>query len=378
MIRESKQFDSGKPHVLFLSNEHSPNRRQSAYAHRLNKLQQSLDRNGFTTSYFSLRDATVGNPILLQPLNLMAAREKLSQCDFIHAGGDATYVASLWKPFTKAKIVYDVHGDTLQEARMQWSHGKDLRSAHQLIQSRITNTVQFRVADRFLFVSNVMRNWLRQVKKRPEKNMALVRNGVDLELFRPAAVTTSQDFVVTYAGGFSVWQGLENLVQAIEKIPDQRIRLQVIGVTDNQQEFSKSVTQRLGERVELLPRMSQAELVTRLADADVLMIPRTDHPALRVALPTKFAEYLALAKPVIVSDIDETADLVRQHQCGLVADPNSDSLAQTITNMSDLSQSERAEMGQRGRALAEQEFSWEQIGDQYSQNLLRWSGLAND
>ena len=80
----------------------------------------------------------------------------------------------------------------------------------------------------------------------------------------------------------------------------------------------------------------------------MLAIPRQAHPALRVALPTKFAEYLALGKPVIVSDVDETADLIRLHQCGLVAEPNVESWTTTLEHAAQLSTIERGDMGVRG------------------------------
>ncbi len=146
--------------MLFLSNERNHSKSGSAYAHRLQKLQEALQSNGIETDYLSLRDAPVGRPILLQPLNFPAARKKLANCDFIHAGGDATYAASLWKPFTKARVIYDVHGDTYSEAKLEWSQAKGMRSAHQLIQAFITNSIQYRCADRFLVVSRPMEKWL--------------------------------------------------------------------------------------------------------------------------------------------------------------------------------------------------------------------------
>lgn len=358
--------------MLFLSNERSHAKARSAYTHRLNKLQECLQLHGFETDYLSLRDSPVSRPILLQPLNYPVARKKLAECDFIHAGGDATFAASLWKPFTRAQIIYDVHGDTLEEAKMEWESEKGLRSAHQVVQSFIANAVQFRAADRFLFVSRPMQDWLHQRKIGSEDHSALIRNGVDLNLFRPASPPDNKDFVVAYAGGFSVWQGLENLVQAVEKTSNKKIRLKIIGVTSGQKSFADDVSRRLGDRVELLGRMDQQKLVSQLGNVDVLVIPRSAHPALRVALPTKFAEYLALGRPLVVSNVDETAELVRANNCGLVSEPNSDDLARTLAAMSELTCAERQRMGDNARQLAEQAFSWEEIGRRYAESLNRW------
>jgi glycosyltransferase involved in cell wall biosynthesis len=42
-----------------------------------------------------------------------------------------------------------------------------------------------------------------------------------------------------------------------------------------------------------------------------------------MAFPTKFAEYVATGRPVIVTNVDETANFVQKFDCGFVCQPNS-------------------------------------------------------
>ncbi len=216
-----------------------------------------------------------------------------------------------------------------------------------------------------------MQKWLNDRVAGAEDNSALVRNGVDLNVFRPLPTRSDASFIVGYAGGFVGWQGVDNLVNAVDRSSNKRIRLHLIGIGPQDQSLADKIKRQLGDRVKLFNRMDQEKLVRTLAETDVLTIPRRAHPALRVALPTKFAEYLALGKPVIVSDVDETADLIRLHRCGLVAEPNVESWTTTLDNASELSGNERANMGARGRNLAESEFSWERIGEHYADSLQR-------
>jgi glycosyltransferase involved in cell wall biosynthesis len=202
---------------------------------------------------------------------------------------------------------------------------------------------------------------------------AVVRNGVDLSRFQPQGGSGDCGFTVAYAGGFQIWQGIENLVEAAERIADPLIKVKVIGFTPGDAALKRNLGQRLGKRAVLLDRMSQQQLIRELSSSDVLIIPRPASPVVKVAFPTKFAEYLALGKPVIVCEVDETAKLVRQHHCGFVALPNPDSIAQTINLARQTNVDRLRTMGANGRQLAEHEFSWDVIGERYHQQLIHWS-----
>jgi glycosyltransferase involved in cell wall biosynthesis len=177
---------------------------------------------------------------------------------------------------------------------------------------------------------------------------------------------------VAYAGGFQVWQGIENLIRAGELLADGEVRLKIIGFRPGDAETKERIAARLGTRAELIDRAAREELVLHLASASVLIIPRPRHEAVHAAFPTKFGEYLALGKPVIVCDVDETASLVRKHRCGLVADPDPHSIAEVIAVASRLPREELERMGRNGRLLAEREFSWSQIGRRYAKLLSEW------
>lgn len=359
--------------VLFLSNEYRFELSGSAYSYRLHKLRCAIEKHGIQTEFLSLREQPFSRPILAHPLNLPFIHKKISDSDFIHAGGDAAYTAAFLKPYTKTAVIYDVHGDTLSEARLKWQARCNTYNAHMLVQAWFINTVAFRHADYFLAVSKPMQQWLMAEKHISAKRIGLIRNGVDLKLFTPQSHNTTNGFVVCYAGGFDDWQGIENLVKAFELLPNNHIRLKIIGFTERHHALKSSIAERLDKRVELVNKVTQKELIFHLAPAHVLIIPRFSHRAVKVALPTKFAEYLALGKPVIVCNVDETADLANKHHCGLVCEPSVTGLAESIQKASNLPPVALQNMGKNGRCFAESEFSWDVIGRKYTELLTNWS-----
>jgi glycosyltransferase involved in cell wall biosynthesis len=359
--------------VLFLSNEYGIDRSPSAYTLRLHKLRCALARYGIRTEFLSLREQPVRRPILAQPLNLPFIRKKIADCDFIHAGGNAAYTAAFLKPYTRARLIHDVHGDSLGEAQLKWANRHGLSSAYWVVQALIADAVANRFAEYYLAVSKPLRQRLVDDWRIPSHRIGLIRNGVDLDVFAQPAGHLAEKFTVGYAGGFQPWQGLENLVSAFEILPAGTARLKIIGFTEQHAHLKARILHRLGNKVELVNRVPQTELVSQLGAAQALIIPRPSHRAVEVAFPTKFTEYLALGKPLIVCDVDETARLVREHRCGLVSNPNPLSIAETIRAGSNLTCTELNQMGRNARRLAEQEFSWHHIGRSYADLLTAWS-----
>jgi glycosyltransferase involved in cell wall biosynthesis len=357
--------------VLFLSNEHSDAR--SAYAHRLNKLRSELEKCGIRTAFVSLREQAVPRPVLAQPLSMPALLRVARDCNFIHAGGNAAYTASFLKRFTRARIIHDVHGDELAEAQLKFQARRDVVSAYWVAQAAITSSITYRVPDFYLVVSNPSRERLAREHRIAERRIGLVRNGVDTNelAFVPDGHRTKA-FIVCYAGGFQQWQGISNLLAAFELLRNDSVQLKIIGFTETEAALRSQIVRRFGSNVQLVDRLPRHELAVQLLGAHAFVIPRNRHRALEVALPTKFAEYLAIGRPLIVCDVDETAHLVQQHHCGVVSSSNPEALAETIRFLSNQTDAELADMGRNARSLAEREFSWDLIGRHYRSLLNSW------
>lgn len=358
--------------VLFLSREHDFTRSGSAHAFRLDRLRQALDRDGIETDFLSLREQPFSRPSLVHPLNLPMIRNRLATYDFIHAACHAAYSAALAKPFLPGRVIYDVHGNLEAEARLALETRPSLRTAFELIQARLSDLVAFHRSDYFLVVSQPLRRRL-LARRISQERIALIRNGVDLKLFHPNPCPNGNGFTVAYAGGFQRWQGIETLVSAFERLRDDPVRLQIIGFTDREAALRAGIARRLGDKADLVGRLPQHEVASRLASAQMLVLPRPEHPAVAAALPTKFGEYLAVAKPVLVCNVDETATLVREHHCGFVSEPGPAALATAIRVALQLPRSVLGQMGQRARRLAESGFSWEDIGRAYTRQLQAWA-----
>jgi glycosyltransferase involved in cell wall biosynthesis len=196
--------------------------------------------------------------------------------------------------------------------------------------------------------------------------ISLIRNGVDLDDFRPMPFHRPVRFVFAYVGEFQVWQGIDNLLEAFERIQDPRARLLVVGFRSQDSAIKQAFRDRLGSRVKLVDHTDRRTMIGLLQSAAVLVIPRMAHPAIRHAFPTKFAEYAALARPILVNNVDETADFVRTYRCGWVSHPSAEAMAEKMAEAMTCSHQGLVAMGRRARQMAEENFSWARSGGEYA------------
>jgi len=364
--------------VTFLSETSPSSTSGSAQTHRIQKLRKGLEDLGVQTSCLSLREMTFRRPTLAFPLNYPLARSRLADSDFVHAVGDAAYAASLWKYLSKGPVVvHDVDADTLAEAQLHWELRKNPRTAFHVLQESLMNRIAYRLGDYFVTVSNPLLERLTTEKGVPRDRVHLVRNGVDTDLFRPVSVGAEEVFTVCYAGGTHPWQGLEMLAEAARLLRGDRIRFLIVGFRPEDRALREKIASSLGESALLLDRVGQEQLVGIVARAHCCIIPRSQHPAVHVAFPTKFSEYLAMGKAVIVTDVDETASLVRSHRCGLVGDASVAGLVTAVREAAALRPGELEEMGRRGRVLAESTFDWTVVSRDYLKRLESWQSNAS-
>jgi glycosyltransferase involved in cell wall biosynthesis len=134
----------------------------------------------------------------------------------------------------------------------------------------------------------------------------------------------------------------------------------------------------LGDRVRALGRLPFGEMLDHLSACDVLVLPMTDSVANRGRWPSKINEYVAVGRPTVVCDVGDVADLVGDHDIGVVVAPRPAELAGGIDEL--LGDSDRAAaMGKRARELALHEYSQDAVAEKLEAYYLKViDGLAGD
>jgi len=209
-----------------------------------------------------------------------------------------------------------------------------------------------------------------------KKRLSTIYNGYDLETFIPAgAEPNNRPLRLLVIASVSPYKNGLCLIEALNIL---RQRDGLILYVDW---IGQLVM--MGERLQNLNDMNQtidnyslrhqwawlyqrSDIVEQLHQHDVLV-----HPSYVEGLPNVVCEALACARPVIVSDTLDHAQLVQDGKSGFLFDHEDPiDLANKIKLFLNLPIAERREMGQNGRRFAESHLSKDRLTDDYERLFI--------
>jgi glycosyltransferase involved in cell wall biosynthesis len=145
-------------------------------------------------------------------------------------------------------------------------------------------------------------------------------------------------------------------------VPGFTLRIHGDAVEERRIELAETIASRgLGGVVELVRSHWAAEVSDLLADADVLLLPRSRDEFSQASFPNKLGEYLASGRPVVVTGVGDIPLYVADREDVLLVEPD-DSAAFAAAVVDVLTDTElAARLGKAGRKLAERLFDSEVV-----------------
>lgn len=272
-------------------------------------------------------------------------------------------VALILRRLTGVPVVLEVTGPIVEEARL---YGVSERKVAVI---RALATRAMRAADAVVAVTEGIKRQLVEEYGVAERAVHIVGNGVNAESFRPRPMAearerigvTTRGPVVGFVGNLHRWQGTEYLIAAarpiVESVPDVEIHIVGDGVTRDLLERSAAQLG-VGDRVRFHGQVPYGDVPEFISACDVLVAPLVPKPTGDSGYsPLKLYEYLSSARPVVASRLEGLEVIERAHVGRLVPPADAEALALAVIEL--LDDPARAEMGERARRLAVEEFSWD-------------------
>jgi phosphatidylinositol alpha-1,6-mannosyltransferase len=155
----------------------------------------------------------------------------------------------------------------------------------------------------------------------------VITNGVDTEIFRPMDGSTmrqrlgigDEEFVIGFAGSVERWYAVDNLIRLLPTIRARygNVHLLVVGgslFTGYIDELkAQAVSLGIRDHVTFTGTVEHAELPGYIAAMDVCTIPLSPPQWANIALPNKFFEYSACAKPILSRPIPDMEQIGGDH-----------------------------------------------------------------
>ncbi len=209
-----------------------------------------------------------------------------------------------------------------------------------------------------------------------EKNIAMIPNGCDIDLFKPRDVCRTaipgikeDDRVAIFTGAHGIANGLDAVLDAASvliKLERPDIKLVFIGEGNQKKRLLERAKKEGLTNCLFLDPIPKIELASILNAADVGLMILDNVPAFYYGTsPNKFFDYIASGLPVLNNYPGWLADLITKYDCGEAVPPEDpEAFARTLIKMTD----DPAHLRQQGinaRNLAETHFSRKLLGQQF-------------
>jgi glycosyltransferase involved in cell wall biosynthesis len=221
-------------------------------------------------------------------------------------------------------------------------------------------------------ISTYLDRWLKN--KAPETPTIILPPLVDSDRFQslPERARSFRDqwqippekTLVSYLGSFWDLEGIAVLLKAAQQLMtegwDFYLAISGDAVPGRANDDVSAMVQgfKMGQRTRLTGWLKTEEVLAALSAADITVVPKLNHVANQAGVPTKIAEYLSAAKPVLTSRIGDIPHYLKDGESAYFAEPGSvESLKAALKSaLSDGPKRER--IGLAGREVAEKIFDY--------------------
>lgn len=312
-------------HLLCNNKQNMPNeeRYQGMYVHRLRYYRGILTKLG----------RMINTPIFFNPIWFFRLFKLFRTYHFqiLHVVNlPLAPLALIFGRIFQIPVVYDMY-ENYPEAIRSWQ----IRGLRKLVRNPWTALILDKIcmknADAVIVVVREAKDRLIQLDLDPNK-IYEIGNTVDTQTFYSFDISEEiiekykNIYAITYTGQFSAERGIETAIKAmpriIDKIPNARLILVGSGPHhDNLVNLVKK--ENLENQVEFVGWIDYNLFPSFIKASRICIIPQPSNPFIDTTMPNKLFEYMAMGKPVLVSDAKPLARVVNECRCGEIFKSNS-------------------------------------------------------
>jgi glycosyltransferase involved in cell wall biosynthesis len=291
--------------------------------------------------------------------------------DVIHAHNppDTLFLVALPFKLLGKKFVFDQHDlcPELYRSRYRTTEGFATRLL------RIVEWCSLKLADVTIATNESYKQiQIERANKNP-RDVFIVRNGPNQMRMTPVApnprLREMNKCILCYIGSLNPQDGVDHLLRSLRHLLYDLKRSDfhcvIMGTGDSWQDLRALAAKlQLNGCVELPGFVSDEDLQSNLAAADICLDPDPSSPLNDVSTWIKVMEYMAYGKPIVAFDLKETR--FSAGDAAIYVKPNKEAeFAETVARLMG-QPALRKEMGAYGRRRVEEELQWNNVG----RNLL--------
>jgi starch synthase len=223
----------------------------------------------------------------------------------------------------------------------------------------------FVLPQKFITVTQGIKNYLIENYEIKEKDIVVVENGVSIDIFGYKSDNTenldlNQDYnYICFIGVLAPWQGIEYLIKAAPSLLRQypKVRFLIVGDGEMEKELME-LTEKTGVSNNFIftGSVPHEDIPLYINASDICVAYKKPLRSGYSAL--KLYEYMACGKPVIASRV-RGFEILEENFAGILVEPeNHEKLAEAMSKLLE-NKSLREEMGRNGKNHVVKNHSWE-------------------
>lgn len=155
-----------------------------------------------------------------------------------------------------------------------------------------------------------------------------IPNGKDINLFNPDRYDTetsrqryglSDYFILMFPGAPRPYKGLEDVLEALDRLNQPHLRLAIVGGSPYD-DYDSQLIERWGRWIIKLPSYPYQQMPEVVAAADVIVVPQRNEPAALAQFPLKLTDGMAMAKPILATRVGDIPEILGD--TGYLVEPN--------------------------------------------------------
>jgi glycosyltransferase involved in cell wall biosynthesis len=264
-------------------------------------------------------------------------------------------------------FVLEVNADLLEQRKFKGVPEKALRRLFAVWATQMC----YHAAAKIICISADLKDHLIRKWKIEENRLTVLPCAADVDAFaanhntelvrRGLGLTTEP--VLIWVGGFYPWHDLDLLLSSFclvrQTHPDAKLVL--VGDGPTRQSITQEVQKNgLQQSVIMTGAIAHHRVPEILSIADIAVVPSSSVPASRggTGTPLKLFEYMAAAKPIIATALNQAAEVIQDgHNGRLVEAGDVNKFAEAILKLLN-DPAERVRLGQNARQQASEKYSW--------------------
>ena len=297
----------------------------------------------------------------------IAKESTIRSFDILNTHGWLTSSAFALKLFMRIKWVHTLHA--LEKERLKEMSYEDRKFS--MFNNWIEQTIKF--ADRFVTVSENLKERLSIVYKIKEDKIEVIKNGVDLSIFHPRNLLRKGNRIrIGFVGRFSEEKGVDILIESIKNILKNYDNIDFTLVIPDVNNIGQNMLslnsyrsrlfdlhKRHKKRIYIIDKsLTHHELAKVYNSVDIYI-----QPSYYETFSLTVLEAMACGKPIIATNVGGLKELVRNGKEGMLIDPKKpDQLEKAIAKLIS-SPNLIKSLGDNAYRRA-QNYSWEKTGQE--------------